>query len=268
MSTGYAAGCGREREAGTWPWPSPPDPGDLSRRAAQRRKDLRLTRAQVANRAGMSLRYLEYLERYPARPTGAALRRLAAALQTTPSALLGAGADVPPGQQYAADHPGLERLGPAECRRLLAPGGVGRVAFLSGAGPTVLPVNYAMAGGTIVFRTGPGTALAAHADSEVGFEVDRLDDALAQGWSVLAVGPARRAFQPAELRWLQENTAVWPWPGGDREIYVRITPERITGRRILASQPARKLAVALTPGSRKSLDERDRTQGSGPARRR
>src|SRR5260370_27607350 len=59
-------------------WPSPPDPGDLSKRAARRRAELHLSKEQVAARAGMSLRYLEYLERYPARPGGAALRRLAA----------------------------------------------------------------------------------------------------------------------------------------------------------------------------------------------
>ena len=51
-------------------WPSPPDPGDLSRRVAQRRAELHLSQAQVAARAGLSLRYLEYLERYPARPAG------------------------------------------------------------------------------------------------------------------------------------------------------------------------------------------------------
>ena len=51
-------------------WPSPPDPGDLSRRVARRRAELRLSLSQVAARAGMSPRYLEYLERYPARPGG------------------------------------------------------------------------------------------------------------------------------------------------------------------------------------------------------
>ena len=82
---------------GEWGWPSPPDPGDLSKRIARRRAELRLSTAQVAARAGMSPRYLEYLERYPARPGGLALRKLAAALQTTPAALLGAGAQAPPG---------------------------------------------------------------------------------------------------------------------------------------------------------------------------
>src|SRR5438045_9007978 len=84
-------------------WPSPPGPGDRSRRVGQRRAELHLSQAQVAARAGLSLRYLEYLERYPARPAAAALRQLAAALRTTPAALLGAGANVPPGQRPLSD---------------------------------------------------------------------------------------------------------------------------------------------------------------------
>ena len=91
-------GAGGPRRSGSWP--SPPDPGDLSKRVARRRTELHLSKAQVAARAGMSLPYLEYVERYPARPDGVALRRLAAALRTTPAVLLGAGAQMPPG--YAA----------------------------------------------------------------------------------------------------------------------------------------------------------------------
>jgi hypothetical protein len=44
-------------------WPSPPDPGDLSKRVAQRRAELGLSTAQAAARARMGLRYLEYLGR-------------------------------------------------------------------------------------------------------------------------------------------------------------------------------------------------------------
>src|SRR5512146_902796 len=80
-------------------WPSPPDPGDLSRRLARRRGELRLSTAQVAARAGLSQRYLEYLERYPARTDATVLRRLAAALQTSPAALLGGGTVAPDGRR-------------------------------------------------------------------------------------------------------------------------------------------------------------------------
>jgi len=120
-------------EAGRWP--SPPDPGDLSKRITQRRAELHLSQAQVAAYAGLSLRYLEYLERYPARPAPAALRRLAAALRTTPAALLGGGANVPPGHgPRPANLRIISKLMPAECRRLIASGGVGRIAFTTLSG--------------------------------------------------------------------------------------------------------------------------------------
>ncbi len=215
-----------------WAWPSPPDPGDLSKRVARRRAELHLSKAQVAARAGMSLRYLEYLERYPARPGAAALRRLAAALRTTPAALLGAGAYAPPGYGRSGDLPVVTKLLPAECRRLIAPGGIGRIAFCTTSGPAVLPVNFAVVAGTIVIRTAEGTAVDGHADESVAFEVDRIDEALSQGWSVLVRGQAHRVAHPAELEVVRRDTAIWPWPGGDRDIYVRIVPDTITGRRI------------------------------------
>jgi len=213
-------------------WPSPPDPGDLSRRIAQRRAELHLSQAQLAARAGLSLRYVEYLERYPARPTAAALRQLAAALRTTPAALLGGGANVPPGQCRPIGLRAVSKLMPAECRRLIAPGGVGRIAFGSLSGPVVVPVNFAVLADTIVVRTAEGTVIDGHANEQVAFEVDHIDEALCQGWSVLVRGQAHRVASPAELRRLQEDAAVWPWAGGEREVYVRIVPSEITGRRI------------------------------------
>jgi nitroimidazol reductase NimA-like FMN-containing flavoprotein (pyridoxamine 5'-phosphate oxidase superfamily) len=47
----------------------------------------------------------------------------------------------------------LEHLDEAECLRLIAPGGIGRLAYTGRYGLTVLPVNYALHEGTIVFRT-------------------------------------------------------------------------------------------------------------------
>ncbi len=213
-------------------WPSPPDPGDLSKRIAQRRAELRLSQAQVAARAKMSLRYLQYLERYSARPDGAALRQLAAALQTTPAALLGGGAGVPPGHGRPVGQRVTIKLTSAECRQLISPGGVGRIAFHTVSGLVVLPVNYAVLADTIVIRTAEGTVIEGHADDPVALEVDHIDEALGQGWSVLVRGQAHRVAHPAELRRLQEAAVVWPWAGGEREVYVRILPGQITGRRI------------------------------------
>ena len=220
----------RQHEAGRWP--SPPDPGDLSKRVALRRGELGLSVAQAAARAGVSVRYLQYLERYPARPAPAALRRLAAALRTTPAALLGAGAEAPPGRRRPAGLRAVSKLTPAECGRLIAPGGVGRIAVNTGSGPVALPVNFAVLAGTVVVRTAEGTIIDGHADEQVALEVDHLDEALCQGWSVLVRGTAHRVAHPAELRRLQEDAVVWPWAGGEREVYVRIVPGQVTGRRI------------------------------------
>jgi nitroimidazol reductase NimA-like FMN-containing flavoprotein (pyridoxamine 5'-phosphate oxidase superfamily) len=220
-------------------WPSPPDPGDLSKRLARRRAELRLSTTQVSARARISRRYLEYLERYPASPEAPVLRRLAAALWTTPAALLGAGADAPPGYRArpkpAAVPPAvIEKLAAAECRRLIAPGGVGRIAFCTVSGPVVLPVNFTVLGTSIVVRTNPGTLIEAHGDERAAFEVDHVDEVLRQGWSVLVLGQAHRVLQPGELRHVREEATVVPWAGGDRNVYVRIVPDQITGRRIFA----------------------------------
>ena len=226
------AGFGESGQREEQAWPSPPDPGDLSKRVTRRRAELHLSKAQVAARAGMSLRYLEYVERYPARPGGTALRRLAAALQTTPAALLGARAQAPPACGRMDHPPVIDKLMPAECRRLIAAGGIGRIAFSTVSGPVVFPVNFAVVAGTIVIRTGEGTMIAGHADEQVAFEVDHIDEALCQGWSVLVRGQAHRVAHRAELEHMQHDAAIWPWPGDDRDVYVRIIPARISGRRI------------------------------------
>lgn len=62
----------------------------------------------------------------------------------------------------------------------------------------------------------------------------RAELGLSQGWSVLVRGQAHRVRHPAELNRVREDAAVWPWPGGEGDVYLRIVPDRITGRRICA----------------------------------
>ncbi len=99
----------------------------------------------------------------------------------------------------------------------------------------MLPVNFAMTGKTIIFRTAPDTLLALHAESQVSFEVDRLDEALHEGWSVLAQGHAHKVADEREVKRVEDGTHLEPWAGGARDVYVRITPTRISGRRIQPS---------------------------------
>ena len=212
-------------------WPTRPDPGDLSRRLAARRAQLGLSMSQVAGRARVSRRYLEFLENFPGQPDAGTLRRLAAALRTTPASLLGAGAEASPGRV-----PGpvgqLEPIFPAECRRLLEPGGLGRIAFSTACGPMMLPVNYVWVAGTIVLRTGSGSLIAAHGEDLVSFETDHIDDTLHWGWSVVVRGQTHRVLQHGELQHLREACDLRPWPAGEHDLYVRIVPTHISGRRI------------------------------------
>jgi transcriptional regulator with XRE-family HTH domain len=215
-------------------WPSPPDPGDLSKRLTRRREELRLSTTQVAGRARISRRYLEYLERYPSTPGATVLRQLAAALQTTPAALLGAGSEAVPGQGPAPEPTIVRKLTPGECRRLIEPGGFGRIAFSTVSGPVVLPVNYTMVSGSVVIRTNAGTLIETHGDERAAFEVDHVDEVLRQGWSVLIRGQAHRVVQSGELRNVKEQVTTLTWPVGARDVYIRIVAEQITGRRITA----------------------------------
>jgi nitroimidazol reductase NimA-like FMN-containing flavoprotein (pyridoxamine 5'-phosphate oxidase superfamily) len=146
-----------------------------------------------------------------------------------------------PGPGPGSEQPVLEELDEAECLRLITPGGVGRIAFSGRYGPTVLPVNYRLHQGTIVFRTAQDSHTdedlrtgIANAEYKVAFEIDDFDSGAREGWSVLIQGPAHHVESDAERASVSE-AGVDPWPGGDRELFLRIIPSRITGRRIRRS---------------------------------
>ncbi len=151
-----------------------------------------------------------------------------------------------PGRESPAPGPAarervLRTLSPAECFGLLERGGIGRVGFASADGIMMLPVNFAVAGKAIIFRTAPDTLLAVYANGQVGFEADHLDEAVREGWSVLVHGHAHTVTDEREVRRLEDRTHLQPWAGGARDVYVRITPTRISGRCIepgWASPPA------------------------------
>ncbi len=142
----------------------------------------------------------------------------------------------PPAPGPAANAGALRTLSPAECLDLLEPGGVGRVGFTSAGEVMMLPVNFAVTGKTIIFRTAPDTLLALYADTQVSFEVDHINEALHDGWSVLMRGHAREVTDEREVKHLEDGAHPEPWAGGARDVYVRITPTRISGRRILSGQ--------------------------------
>ena len=131
----------------------------------------------------------------------------------------------------------ITELDEAECLRRIARGGIGRIAYHSRFCPVVLPVNYKWHDGAVVFRTVRHSALdedlqtgIVGGDYQVAFEIDDIDVAGRQGWSVLIQGPAHHVSDAERESALEAG--VEPWPSGESELFVRITPSRVTGRQI------------------------------------
>ena len=132
---------------------------------------------------------------------------------------------------------GLELLTEAQCRDLLAAGKVGRVGITLGAMPAIFPVNFVMIDGSVVFRTAPGSKLAAAArGAVVAFEVDDYDGSARSGWSVLVVGQAE-VVHDLDVTSKVLAARLEPWAAGYRTNLVRISTEFVSGRRIVNSDP-------------------------------
>ncbi|MFC9178230.1 MULTISPECIES: pyridoxamine 5'-phosphate oxidase family protein [Streptomyces] len=211
----------------------PPAKGDLGRRIAARRLQLGLSRQDVALRAGAAPGYIEYVEEQPATPGVGFLLRLADALETTVQELSGGAGDLPPAVGRGARRARMVELDEATCWTRLGDHGVGRVALTLEDGPVVLPVNYQVLDGEVMFRTGDDSPLAAAADTEIAFEADHFDDAFSRGWSVLIVGTVRPVADDDASQQLRESAFSTPWAGQEREHVMLLGARRITGRRIL-----------------------------------
>jgi nitroimidazol reductase NimA-like FMN-containing flavoprotein (pyridoxamine 5'-phosphate oxidase superfamily) len=143
------------------------------------------------------------------------------------------------------DRSGLEILGPGECRDLLRRAEVGRIVFTHNALPAIQPVNYVLDGEDIVFRTSRTSRLATAATGTiVAFEIDAVDPRARTGWSVVAVGPARRVSAPGEVAAL-EKAELRTWAPGQRHQFVRIRPEILSGRRIPDRNDGEAMALGL-----------------------
>lgn len=135
----------------------------------------------------------------------------------------------------------LRLLDTGTCWDLLASRRVGRYVFMARRGtPDVAVVNHVVDGRTVLVRSGPGPKLqAAERGDLVALEVDELDEESRTGWSVVLVGRAERvtAYDAVHL------AVPEPWAAGPRSSVVRITPVRITGRRL-----GRRAGDRATPG--------------------
>jgi transcriptional regulator with XRE-family HTH domain len=207
--------------------------GDLARSVTHRRTELGLSTEELARRAGIDAWFLAYFEQSSeTNLSGGALLRLAVALSTTPHALDSGEVDRPPRPRRVGPSAVLETLSTDECERHLGVGGVGRIIFAAEERPVVLPVKFVFSNGLVVFKTSELLARTIVGHDPVAFEVDRIDEATSEGWSVLVRGHARQIEDAGGQR-RPASLDFEPWAGGPRHVLVAIVPLELTGRGIV-----------------------------------
>jgi uncharacterized protein len=121
----------------------------------------------------------------------------------------------------------LVDLAADECWELAATRPVGRLAWTSPSGPTVIPVNFTVVSEGVLVRTAGYSQVARECDdSAVAFEVDDIDVDARTGWSVLMRGHARVEYGAGD----EDGPDVWV--SGPRSLRLRIEVAEITGRRL------------------------------------
>lgn len=109
---------------------------------------------------------------------------------------------------------------------------IGRIVFTDQALPAVQPVNFLLDDGCVIFRTAQGTRLATALNGTVvAFEIDDYDVRTESGWSVTVVGRAESVVDTVESARLA-RLPLRTWAPGHRDIFIRVRPEYISGRRI------------------------------------
>lgn len=135
----------------------------------------------------------------------------------------------------ATDHRGLRVLGYEECLERLRATPVGRLALVHAGEPLVFPVNHAMDGANVVFRTLWGSKLqTAEGAGTVAYEVDGYDSVSETGWSVLVKGTAEVVYEDEDTGpYDRLNLRSWAEREGTG-FWVRIRAVEVTGREIVA----------------------------------
>jgi nitroimidazol reductase NimA-like FMN-containing flavoprotein (pyridoxamine 5'-phosphate oxidase superfamily) len=133
---------------------------------------------------------------------------------------------------------GIEIIDRSECLRLLAADDFGRIGVLDGGHPLILPVNYAMDGDVVVFRTGEGTKLDA-IRGPACFEIDGHDGEAHTGWSVVVRGRLEEVTQHQQDLYERLKDLASPWSTDAEKAHVlRIVPASIRGRRVQPPAPS------------------------------
>ena len=123
-----------------------------------------------------------------------------------------------------------------ECLQRLREGVVGRLSVVVNDFPIVFPVNYRLMESLgltwVALRTRPG-GLIEQAPMKAAFEIDDIDLAHEQGWSVLVRGTLHHVDPDAAD--FRERFDSHPWLTAERDAWMVIEPFWISGRRVRAA---------------------------------
>lgn len=118
-----------------------------------------------------------------------------------------------------------------ECWKLIEGVELARLAWNSGTGPIVLPVNFVVHEHAVWMRTTAYSAVAEEVDeSQVAVETDDIDNETHTGWSVLLRGRAEVLYHEDQVP--EAVQSLHSWPSGARPLWVRLRPDVVTGRRL------------------------------------
>jgi nitroimidazol reductase NimA-like FMN-containing flavoprotein (pyridoxamine 5'-phosphate oxidase superfamily) len=124
------------------------------------------------------------------------------------------------------------------CWELLRGVELGRLAVVIDGRPEIFPVNHVVDHGTIVFRSAGGIKVdATIGHGAVAFEVDGYDVNKGEAWSVVVKGHGEEIRDVDEV--VDASTLpLSPMQASPKHRFIRITPEKVTGRRFPVVDPA------------------------------
>lgn len=155
--------------------------------------------------------------------------------------------------QHESKTPKTEVLAVSDCWKLLRGVSVGRLAVWVDDHPELFPINFRAVQESIVFRTGPGTKLSAALNGKpVAVEADEINSNTNVAWSVVVKGHAEELQQSGgELS--SRAKRLFPWEPGNKDHFISITPQAVTGRRFTIAAPY-SWDIALDDALRSGLE--------------
>lgn len=134
----------------------------------------------------------------------------------------------------------MKSLSDQECWERLRQLEFGRLAYHLADEVHIAPINYAVQGTNLVFRTAEGSKLLGVVmNQDVAFEIDQISDESENAWSVVARGTAR-ILEGDEAR-AADNLRLRPWVDTEKFNVVAIDVDELSGREFHLSRPWRHM---------------------------